>query len=247
MEQDKIKEAFQKVKQDIDDLKYQFNLISTELYDIKRMLNEIYHQKTNKQTNQQTPTQQNPEFNTINPTNKLNELENMPLKPLKDPNSMFSTGNRGVPTNKQTNQQTNRQTQFTSKIEEKTDFNTQNNQNIKENNQIDRLERISQTLESLDSIKKELRQQFKRLTTQEMLVFSTIYQLENEEFTVDYPLVADKLKLSESSIRDYVIKINKKHPLISKIKENNKKVILKIPSELKQLASLQTLLTLREL
>ncbi len=237
MEQDKIKEAFQKVKQDVDDLKYQFNIITTELYDIKSILNEINMHKDNNQTNQQTDSQQNNQFNSNNPTDKLNEPYNLHLKPLKDLNSSFSIGNRGVPTNRQTNQQTDRHTQFTSKIKEKTPTNTQ----------IDRLERISQTLESLDSIKKELRQQFKHLTAQEMLVFSTIYQLENEGFTVDYPVVADKLKLSESSIRDYVIKINKKHPLISKIKENNKKVILKIPSELKQLASLQTLLTLREL
>lgn len=244
MDQDKIKDAFQKVKQDIDDLKHQLSSISTEIYDLKIILNEINMNNFNKQTNQQTDIQQIPLKSQYIPTDRLNELYNYPLEALKDPNSRFSTGNRGVPTNRQTNQQTDRHMNLQGKNEEKTPVNSQKNT---QNTQIDRLQLISQTLESLDSIKKELRHQFKHLTAQEMLVFSTIYQLEDEGFTVDYPIIASKLSLSESSIRDYVIKINKKHPLISKIKQNNKKVILKIPSELRQLASLQTLLTLREL
>ncbi len=240
MEQDKIKEAFQKVKQDIDDLKHNLSSISTEIYDLKLILNEININNFNRQTNQQTDTQHIPKITHNNPTDRLNEPYNYPLEALKDPNTVFSTGNRGVPTNRQTNQQTDRHMNLQGKIEEKAPINTQSTQ-------IDRLQMISQALDSLDSIKKELRHQFKQLTSQEMLVFSTIYQLEDEGFTVDYPIIAGKLSLSESSIRDYVIKINKKHPLISKIKQNNKKVILKIPSQLRQLASLQTLLTLREI
>lgn len=251
MEQDKLKEAFQKVKQDIDDLKYNISIISSDLHELKLILNNINQNQTVRQTNQQTDTQHIPTINQNTPTDRLNEPYNYPLEALKDPNTGFSTGNRGVPTNRQTNQQTDRHIVFTSKIEEKAPvnipINTITTSDKAQISQIDRLQMISQTLESLDSIKKELRQQFKQLTTQEMLVFSTIYQLENEGFTVDYPIIAGKLSLSESSIRDYVIKINKKHPLISKIKQNNKKVILKIPSQLKQLASLQTLLTLREL
>ncbi|MEK6890043.1 MAG: hypothetical protein AABX35_02545 [Nanoarchaeota archaeon] len=244
MEQDKIKDAFQKVKQDIEDLKYSLNTITTELYDLKLILNEINRNSSNKPINQQTDTQHIPQINHINPTDGLNEHYNYPLEALKDPNTRFSTGNRGVPTNRQTNQQTDRHMILQGKIEEKAHINTQN---PLQSTQIDRLQMISQALESLDSIKKELRHQFKQLTAQEMLVFSTIYQLEDEGFTVDYPIIASKLSLSESSIRDYVIKINKKHLLISKIKQNNKKIILKIPSQLRQLASLQTLLTLREL
>ena len=244
MEQDKIKDAFQKVKQDIEDLKYNLNTITTELYDLKLILNEINRNSSNKPINQQTDTQHIPQINHFNPTDGLNEPYNYPLEALKDPNTRFSTGNRGVPTDRQTNQQTDRHMILQGKIEEKAPINTQN---PLQSTQIDRLQMISQALESLDSIKKELRHQFKQLTAQEMLVFSTIYQLEDEGFTVDYPIIASKLSLSESSIRDYVIKINKKHLLISKIKQNNKKIILKIPSQLRQLASLQTLLTLREL
>jgi hypothetical protein len=244
MDQDKIKDAFTKVKEDISELKHQLSNLSQEIYHLNLLLNEINMNKSNKPTNQPTLNQQTPLKYQFNPTDRLNEPSNYPLEALKSPNMGFSTGNRGVPTNRQTNQQTDRHIPFTAKNEEKTHFNSQDKD---QNNSIDRLQLISQTLESLDSIKKELRHQFKHLTAQEMLVFSTIYQLEDEGFIVDYPLIAGKLSLSESSIRDYVIKINKKHQLISKVKQNNKKVILKIPSELRQLASLQTLLTLREL
>ena len=102
-------------------------------------------------------------------------------------------------------------------------------------------------LNSLDTIKKELRTQFKRLTNQEMLVFSTIYQLEEEGFSVDYPLLAKKTNLSESSIRDYIQKLVKKSIPLLKYKENNRRVILAIPLEFKKITSLSNILSLREL
>src|SRR3989344_3094067 len=63
-----------------------------------------------------------------------------------------------------------------------------------------KLQNITEFLNSLDVIKKELRTKIKKLTNQEMLVFSTIYQLEEEGFIVDYSLLAQKLTLTESSI-----------------------------------------------
>jgi len=241
MPEDKVKDAFAKVKQDIQDLKFQIETISNELYDLRSI---ILFQQTPKQTDRPTHPSNIPSIPQENPTQELNEPYNYPLEAVKSPISIISTGNDGVPTNRQTNQQTDRHIDFTHKHEEKSIL----KQLLPHQNpQIDHLQHISQTLESLDEIKRTLRQQFKRLTNQEMLVFSTIYQLESEHFTVDYPLIASKLSLSESSIRDYVIKINKKGVLIQKIKENNKKILLKIPEELKQMASLQTILTLREL
>jgi hypothetical protein len=55
------------------------------------------------------------------------------------------------------------------------------------------------------------------------------------------------LQLSESSIRDYIGKIQKKGLPITKEKLNNKKIMLHIASELTKIASLDTLLKLREL
>ena len=81
-----------------------------------------------------------------------------------------------------------------------------------------------------------------------MLVFSTIYQLEeqgNREIT--YKLLSKSLKLSESSIRDYVQRMIHKGVSIQKEKINNKKLLLTISPNLKKIASLPTIIQLREL
>jgi Mn-dependent DtxR family transcriptional regulator len=81
-----------------------------------------------------------------------------------------------------------------------------------------------------------------------MLVFSTIYQLEeqgNREIT--YKLLSKSLKLSESSIRDYVQRMINKGVSIQKEKVNNKKLLLTISPNLKKIASLPTIIQLREL
>ena len=80
-----------------------------------------------------------------------------------------------------------------------------------------------------------------------MLVFSTIYQFESQGFVVDYSLLSEKLGLTESAVRDYTRKITIKGIPLLKIKENNKKITLSIPSDLKKIASLDTILALREL
>ena len=113
--------------------------------------------------------------------------------------------------------------------------------------QISSLEQVSQLLESLDSLKKEVRVKFKRLTQQEMLVFSAVYELQERGFIVDYPAVAQHLKLTEISIRDYTRKLIQKGIPILKSKENNKKITLSIAPELKKIASLETIYQLREL
>jgi len=148
-------------------------------------------------------------------------------------NKGVSTGNQGVPTDRQTNQQTDRHIK-------KFALN-------QENNRISQLQRASEILESLDDLKKEVRFKFKRLTNQEMLIYSTIYQLEEQGLTPDYAVISEKLKLSESSVRDYIGKITKKGIPLVKIKEGNKKITLKIPQDLKKIASLNTIIQLREL
>ena len=80
-----------------------------------------------------------------------------------------------------------------------------------------------------------------------MSVFSAIYTFEEQGFVVDYSLISQKLGLSESSIRDYTLKLIKKGVPILKLKENNKKVTLVISPELKKIASLQAILSLRQI
>lgn len=220
---DPIKEAFARAKQDIDNLQRQIDSLLSEIDKIKRTLDH-----SNSQTSTQTHSSQFQESKTItstdNPTHMLTFPQDWPLEAFKRPISNTSIGNEGVPTDRQTDQQTDRQPIST----------------------LSNISQVSQVLDSLDSIKQSLRMQFKRLTSQEMLVFSTIYQLEEEGFSVDYSLISKKLSLSESSIRDYALKITKKGIPLTKLKQGNKKVLLSVPPELKRIASLPAILALRE-
>jgi hypothetical protein len=227
---DPIKEAFSKVKEDIISLRTQLTDLKIQLEEIKRTL-----QQTNRPTDRQiTPTNQQ-----ITPTHDQG------VYPLKPQNSGFSTGNDGVPTDRQTDQQTDR---HVSKFaQSRGSVYPLSPPSTSKPDAISSIEKASQILESLDEMKKEIRSQFKRLTNQEMLIFSTIYQLEDQGLQVDYPLLAEKLNLSESSIRDYVLKIMKKGIPLGKVKENNKKVTLSILPEIRKIASLQTILSLREI
>ena len=235
---DPIKEAFQKVKQEVD-------YLLQELEILKNDLNLLKIQYSNNQTNKPTinPTlqhmtalqQTNTSITTNTPT--LIPTQNLSFKPLIPQNKAFSIGNEGVPTNQPTNQQTN-QHPFISNPES-------NKSSV--NNNISNLEKVKDILSTLDELKKEVRFKFKRLTEQEMQVFVAIYQLEEKGFVVDYPLLAQKLSLSEISIRDYIRKMLKKQIPLDKTKEGNKKIVLSIPQDLKKIASLNTIIQLRQL
>src|SRR3989344_4602103 len=95
------------------------------------------------------------------------------------------------------------------------------------------------------SLKKEIRLKFKSLTEQEMAVFSEIYRLDDEFGFSDYKVISKNLNLTESSIRDYVGKLIKKGISVEKRKVNNKQIHLNISQNLKKIASLQTIISLR--
>jgi hypothetical protein len=177
---------------------------------------------------------QNPAVNEQIPTSQLQTPTNPTvLEPLKELKLGFSTGNRGVPTDRQTDQQTDQQTHFPSILPPSSN-----------KNDFDEAVRI---LDSLDGIKKEIRRKFKLLTPMEMEVFSLLYSLEENGEEADYRLLASKLGLSESSIRDYTAKIMSKGIPITKEKIHNKKVLLKVSGDLKRITNLDTILRLREL
>jgi hypothetical protein len=266
MNEDKIKEAFLKAKQDISSLNNAILSLKQEIESLKQLLYRQTNRQTNKPTNTltdistenltiqrlsptqnlQIPTQNqsNQTIQHINPTeNPLptdNPTDNNSLKPLKSPNFHISTGNKGVPTDRQTDQQTDTST---------------GNKGVKvrliQNNPLSQpaqtqLQKVSDFITSLDDIKQELKSKFKKTTKQEMAVFATIYQLEEEGLSVDYLLLSQRLKLSESSARDYTMKLISKDIPITKTKENNKKIFLSISPELKKIASLSTILELKE-
>jgi hypothetical protein len=246
---DPIKEAFEKIKQEIDQLYQHTDYIYQELDEIKTLLNEI-KQQTNKPTNNPTHTQnpylQNPTLQQTNQRIIKTNSQDIPTlqhspEALKHSNIDISTGNEGVPTNKPTNQPTNQHPVVSTGDTHKSSV------KLNPQDKISNLLKVTEILNTLDDLKKEVRLKFKKLTDQEMLVYTTIYQLEEQGLVPDYQILSQKLSLSEISIRDYIRKIIKKQIPLEKSKENNKKIILSIPLDLKKIASLNTIIQLRNL
>ena len=271
-----LKEAFSKIKKDIDSLNYEMKYLKDELIQTREELIKICEimmcldKKVNessekKKENQHEDTEKhNPTHLQIDqalPTHNPTHL--MPLEVLKDQNKPFSSGNEGVPTDRQTDQQTDTKRKnslisnqkFTSKIEEVPLKSIPITTKIEKNSDFDYfienstnpIDNAAKILDSLDSIKKEIRLKFKRLTPQEMTVFSTIYQMEEETEQVDYKILAKKLSLTESSVRDYIGRLIKKGIPVEKKRINNKTILLSVSSNLKKITSLSTIIQLRDL
>ncbi len=209
MDDEKIKEAFQKVKQDMSSLNSDLISIKNELLELKNSLNELKVDST-----------QIEKFKT---SSTHSSTHNDVFKPLNTQNTPISIGNEGVPTDRQTDRQTDRHIE------------------------LDTINEAAEILNTLDNVKKEIRLKFKRLTDQEITIFSTIYHLDEEFGFSDYKTLAQKLALTESSIRDYVGRLIKKGIPIEKNKVNNKNIQLSISSNLKKIAPLSTILQLRDL
>jgi DNA-binding MarR family transcriptional regulator len=240
---EQIKEAFFKVKQDIDILKKEIFLLNEDLIETRKSLIEVCNilkefSKEKKENEmgrvpslyKDIPT--HPELNLADSFN--NPTHNLSQNPLKPQKMDISTGNWGVPTDRQTDRQTDQHT-------EKGSY---NDGNLSSGSSIDNAVQI---LESLDNLKKELRLKFKRLTEQELLVFSTLYQFSEGEGHTDYKSLSEKLSLTESSIRDYIGRLIKKGIPIEKVKINNKTIHLSVSPNLKKIASLSTILQLRSI
>ena len=212
-----IKEAFSKIKEDIQFLK-------NEILQLKLQIKHIQTNPTHIPAQITQPTDQQTHIQT-NPTHILS------IESPYHQNSSTSIRNKGVPTNRQTNQPTDQQTH-----------------NVNQNTYSSEFKQVSNILESLDNIKKGIRLKFKRLTPQEMLVFSTLYILEEQNNAeITYCALANQINLSESSIRDYINKLIKKGIPIKKTRQNNKTILLKISQDLKNVATLSTIQNLRKL
>lgn len=279
---DNLKEAFSKVKQDIESLNNKIEFLSKdisktkkELFDICEILKEfnLVNKKISDQnwllqeqnhflasSIQDLPRVIKEAFASMNPAHNSayqqinsavttdNPAHNCSFKAQNANILGISKGNEGVPADRQTNQQTNQQTDFICKKDFLEDFNVsskieQSSHNIKNNS----INEAANILDSLDNLKKEIRLKFKRLTDQELTVFSAIYQLDEENGSSDYKLLSKRLNLTESSIRDYIGRLIKKGIPIEKIKINNKQIQLNISNNLKKIATLNTILQLREL
>ena len=242
----KIKEAFRQVKGDISSLSQDISILRARLKETQEEMVKIcniltYLSKKKDEepgiSNRNKESKEDPADQHINLTDSSYIPAHNPLlEPLKGKNKLFSTGNEGVPTDRQTDQHIH-----TPPINE---FTKVENYNKIDLNSIDEAAKM---LESLDNIKKEIRIAFKRLTEQEVLVFSAIYQLDDENGYTDYKSLATKLSLTESSMRDYVGRLLKKGIPLEKKKINNKLIQISVSKNLKKIASLSTILQLRDI
>lgn len=242
---DYVKDAFDKVKQDINFLRDGLDKLREELKENRELMIKICESVQEMSSQVDAITSQIKRTSKENPAMlpqmKLTSLENLPahqqiksasaedipahlinFKHLNEGNLRISTGNRGVPADRQTNQQTDRQVENS-------------------------IENAAEMIKSLDNLKKEIHKKFKKLTEQEWLVFSTIYQFDEEKGSSDYRVLAEKLNLTESSIRDYVSRLINKGIPVDKTKLNNKNIKLNVSKSLKQIASLSTIINLRDI
>ena len=222
---DPIRDSFNRVKEDISSLRQEIEFLKQSLTETREQMIDvcgILNQIIEKQASTHALLNQ-----TLSTHSSTLPQE---IGGLKSQNLAISTGNEGVPTDRQTNQQTDRQTQNQEKFQEK--FSVDN---------------AAKILESLDSMRKEIRLKFKRLTEQEWLIFSTLYQIDEQQGPTDYKTLSERLKLTESSIRDYIGRLIKKGVPVEKTKINNKTIQLSISQNLKKIASLPTIIQLRDL
>ena len=231
---DLVKEAFYKVRQDMDMLREELTFLRKGLTETRTQMIEMCNilNKLNKKTEEFNQKQTNIDTTHKPPipaTSTYTSTHNTSFNLLKPPISSISIGNEGVSTDRQTDRQTDKST--TNTVEKGQDS----------------IDNAAEILNSLDNIKKEVRIKFKRITEQELLVFSTIYQLDEEQGHADYKVLSERLKLTESSIRDYVQRLIKKGIPVEKKRINNKTILLSVSQNLKKIASLSTILQLREL
>lgn len=253
---DPLKEAFDKIKQDIEELRDTIFALSHEVNSIKKehvsfypISNMIYIPTDNFALNYHKTTSTNNYLYSHTPSLNLdsqtdNQTEKEGLESLKKENISFSNGNKGVQTDRQTDNPSDRQL-----IPTETNSSLENNLNLKPS-QVplqSTLSYANEVISSLDHLKSDISSKFNSLTTQEITVFSALYSLEDEQTQeITYKLLANKLSLTESSIRDYINKLIQKGIPICKTKQNNKKILLSIDPSLKKIASLPTILALRE-
>jgi len=224
MDEKKLIHSFQKIREDILFLKEEIFALRDDFSLLLKGLSDFAEQKEHN-GDKNIPTQ-----NSYFQTHTFNyPTQNSSFKPLNTQKRGISKGNGGVPTDRQTDRQTDRHIISASESGE------------------DTLDNALDILNSLDSAKKEIRLKFKRLTDQEFLVFSTLYQMEEEMPEVNYKTLSDRLHLTESSVRDYVGKLIKKGVPVEKEKVNNKSILLRVSQNLKNLVSLPTILQLRDI
>lgn len=241
----KLKEAFSSIKQEMGELRVELLSIKEELSylsdSIGSILDHIEQQK------QEEIIKRSAELSADVPRNAPNFTERFIKEGLDAPNFDFGTSDKGS-------------MHIPPKFEElslKDDLSIGNKGVSALRQQIgntqatdpDRREPVkgqpNELQQNVERLKKALQDSFKSLTKQEFVIFSTLYQLEEElKRPVSYSELAIRSNLTPNSLRDYISKlINKKVPIV-KERYNNKQILLKIAPELRNIETLDNLMRL---
>ncbi len=94
---------------------------------------------------------------------------------------------------------------------------------------------IIQQSNTLSRLNDDIEAHFNTLTKQELLVFLSLYQLEEEISPVKFSDLANYLKLSESSIRGYINRLIQKGSPILRKRINNKVINLSLSPDFRNL------------
>lgn len=98
--------------------------------------------------------------------------------------------------------------------------------------------------QEISSFKININKIFSLLSKQELRVFLTLYQLDDDLNGVSYIELSSKLELTEPCIRGYISTLMKKGIPITRTKLNNKRTILTINKDFKSLGLKQKLVSL---
>ncbi len=180
--------------------------------------------------------------------NALNLLISTKNEQKNTKNSESSSGNEGV---RSINHSTNNQSitnqslsehkfgQYTPQISNNYANNGQSNQSLSNqslSNQSHSKHSLNTQKLNIQSLKKDLEGRFNALTSQEFLVFLTIYQIEEDlKRPVTYNDLSERLKLTSGCIRGYVSALMRKNLPLTKAKINNRTMTLSIKSDFKEL------------
>ncbi|MBS3174683.1 hypothetical protein J4440_02275 [Candidatus Woesearchaeota archaeon] len=235
LNEENIKQSFSKVKEDMSllskEVKLQKEVITIQNEAIKRLSQSIsdLSLRINKiLKNLEPKTPENPPNHLINQsfnhliTNQSPNQQNSLKEPIK-PNNEVSIGNNGV--NQSFNHLINQQ--------------SINNQSFNQpNNQI--------TLQDPNflALRSNLEGIFRRLSKQELKLFLTVYQLEDEKNETNYTNIAQKMELSEHCIRSHISALIKKNAPLIKKRLNNRTNLMFIRPDFKALNLKQRLINM---
>jgi hypothetical protein len=246
MDDQRLKEAFEKIK-------LEMNFIKTELFLLKNEFESLKKESVSKNLELYSLLNQlNAGMLSLNSALKETILyiksNTSPAHPQHSstypskfegikPYLAFSNGNEGVPTlPQQTNTQSNTYPadDFIYKL-----------QHI-ENPQSAQTSKLS-IRQLVSMLKEDLKIKFKSLTKQEFYVFSTLFTMEQElNKPLTYRDIAVKTGLTDSTIRDYIARLMAKGIPILKQKSNNKDIFLRVSEELRNLATLDNLSSIKD-